>query len=564
MISRIRAAIQRDRPALPGLFAGGMFLSLPNLLTVFWPQYNHRQAETFFMGLGLILAPCIFSVTVRTVFNLWLPAAAFVPAALIYSGISGSPLREWAFVVLAETDWREIERFWSAVLTAAILAPVSLWLYWRLLRRRLPARHRLSGPSRIVILLLALIIPLGNFARNGLEFGSILTRRKIASTFPPGLVVSLWNAAEIRHQLQRRPRLAQDVPVQCAKPAPREIYLLVVGESARFRSFQVNGYERATTPLLAQTPGLLSFQDVSAPATVTLMSVPVLLTAATPANLREAPALPGLAGLFRNAGYHTAWFSTQKKHGMYDTACSIFAQDADESQFISGTFAPGAGPYSSAYDGDLLQPVRDLVAREMPRLFIVLHTMGSHQHYVDRFPPGFNRFECHGARVLGSFLSAKFTPEQVRDLTNAYDDSILYTDWVLSQLIEILASTHCVSALYYVADHGQNGGDSPILPFAHGSATPDVIQIPLLLWLSPEYRSWRPAQTKALESHLATPLAAESTFHTLLDLAGLDCPLLDRTRSAASPSFQPRRRLLRDLEGALIEYEPAQADHQTP
>jgi glucan phosphoethanolaminetransferase (alkaline phosphatase superfamily) len=181
--------------------------------------------------------------------------------------------------------------------------------------------------------------------------------------------------------------------------------------------------------------------------------------------------------------------------------------------------------------------------------------MGSHQHYSDRFPPDFNRFASYPMPSEGSLFHHTYSAEEKRNLTNAYDNSILYTDWVLSQLMETLAATHAVSALYYVSDHGQNMGDAPVLAFAHGAMTRDVLHVPLLVWLSPEYRAQRPGQTAALESHLKTPFSADTTFHTLLDMAALDCPLLNREQSAASKDFHPGPRMVRDLQGDLVNYD---------
>lgn len=555
MWARFRASLDRDTVAFPGLVMGALILSLPNLLTVFWPHFAQRQAETFLMGMGIIMLPCVFSVSVRTTLRLWMPFAILIPATIIYSLVTENPLREWAFVVFMETDWRELERFWYGAIAALLLGPLAVWLFWRFISKHAVYSHWLGWASRTLILLFALIIPLSYYVRAGWEFGGMITQRKMSTAFPVGIVVSTWSAWNIRHKLEDRSNIAHDVTVRETSSAPREVYVLVIGESARFGSFQINGYERETTPLLAKTQELLSFQDVIAPATVTLMSVPLLLTPATAVHLGHASSMPSVVSIFKKAGFHTAWLSTQKKHGMYDTSCSIYSNDADESHFFSGNFAPGSGLYSSAYDGDLLQPVRDLLARNDSKLFIVLHTMGSHQHYCDRFPHAYNHFPCDLARYHGSFLTGTFNAEQQRNLSNAYDNSILYTDWVLSQLIESLNAAHAVSALYYVSDHGQNKGDAPVLPFAHGNVTPDVLHVPLLVWLSPEYRAQRTEQTQALQFHLRTPFSADTTFHSLLDIAGLECSLLDRRQSAASKQFTPGPRMVRDLEGALLNYD---------
>jgi glucan phosphoethanolaminetransferase (alkaline phosphatase superfamily) len=558
MIARIRTSFVHDKPVLPGVTMAVLFLSIPNIFTTLWPRIDPRQLESFWIGVGLILLPAIFSISVRTTLMLWLPFAALIPATMIYTLATESPLREWAFVVLMETDHNELKRFWTGAMVALVLAPLLGWFYYRFVSRHVVPNHRLGWLSRVFVVVFSLIVPLGNVMKMGWEFGTVTTQWKFSATFPVGPAVAALSALNIRNGLDQRSAITQNIQVTPpAVKSAREVYVLVIGESARSASFQLNGYARETTPLLAKTAGVLSYQDVIAPATVTLMSVPLLLTPATAHRIGRAPALPSIVSVFKRAGFHTAWLSTQRKHGMYDTACSIYSNDADESHFLSGNFAPGVGTYSSAFDGELINPVHDLIANTTKNLLIVLHTMGSHQHYCERYPPEFNHFPSAPAHCEGDLFTGKFSQEQITNLTNAYDNSIRYTDWVLAQLIETLKASKTVSALYFVADHGQNTGDSPLLPFAHGSATPDVLHVPMILWLSPDYRAQYADRAQALDVHVRTPISADTTFHTLIDMAALETPVLDRTRSAASSSFAPGNRMFRDLEGMLIDYDEA-------
>ena len=555
MIDHLRRSFQHDKAVLPGLVMATLFISLPNLLATFWPKVDAAQAECFWLGVGLTLLPAVFSVPVRTTLLIWLPLVALMPATMIYTLYAQSPLREWAFLVLMETDRSELERFGYGALTALMLALPTGWFAWWFIRRHLPAAHQLGWLSRTAIVIFALIIPIGNLKQRGWELGVLSTQRKLSATYPIGPVVSALAAFKIRGDLDARPTLAHEVPVKSPALANRQIVLLVLGESARFASFQLNGYERETTPLLSKMEGLISFQDVIAPATVTLMSVPLIMTPARAPWLGKASGMPSVVSVFKQAGYHTAWLSTQRKHGRYDTASSIYAHDTHEQHFLNGNFAPGDGVYAGLFDGELLNPVKRLLARNDQKLFIVLHTMGSHQHYSDRYPPEFNHFPSYAAKCEPDPLKGGYTAEQIRNLTNAYDNSVRYTDWVLAQLIELLKATNAVSTLLYVADHGQNKGDAKVLPFAHGSLTRDVVQVPMILWLSETYRQQFRTKAEALQAHARSPLSADATFHLLADTAGLECSLVDPKRSAASADFTPGPRLIRALDGAVVDYD---------
>ncbi|HSI64690.1 MAG TPA: phosphoethanolamine transferase [Candidatus Saccharimonadia bacterium] len=566
MMSHLIKSIRHDRPHLPGIMMTVLFLSLPNLLAVFWPRVDRAYVENFWMGVGLLLAPCVFSVSVRNALRLWLPLAAFIPALMTYQLVTGAPVREWALVVLGEADWSELERFWGAAILATLAAPLAMWFLWWFTGRHLPANHRLGGVGRGVVLALLVIMPLGQMVFGGWALGARVAMKRLATTFPANLPVSAWQAWEIRKDFAGRTAINDQILVQSAPSTVREVYVLVLGESARFDRFQINGYARETTPLLARTSGLLSFQDVIAPAPVTSMSVPLLLTPASPGDLKRAPSLPSAVSIFRQAGFQTAWYSTQRKHGMYDTASSMFAQDAHASLFLSGSFAPANGRYPAEHDGALLQPVRDLLAQGHHRILLVLHTMGSHQNYADRYPPEFNHFPAQRVEIASRPFVRALTEDERQNLANAYDNSVRYTDWFLAQIVDILAQAHAVSVMMYVSDHGQNGGDAAALPFAHGNVTPEVMHVPMLVWMSPEYRALRPDRAVALESHVSTPFTGSAVFHTLVDMAALQCKELTPRLSAADARFQPGPRLLRDLKGEILDYDklPATLERRQP
>ncbi len=553
LLARARAgAVDEARALAPGLLAV-IFLSLPNLLPIFWPAIDQKQAEIFWCGIGVILLPCVFSATLKGALLFWLPAAALIPSALIYRSLTGSAVQAWTFVILAETNPNEVGGFLSYIILAVILAPISVIIYWQIVWRLVPRGHRLLWPSRIAVLLLAMVFPLRAMSRVGRDFAATVLQMKESSIFPSGLAVSAISALNIRSQIGDRSTVARDIEVRQSSPAAREVCILVIGESARYRSFQINGATRETTPHLASMEGLLSFQHVVAPATVTLMSVPVLLTPTTATELPRASSLPSLVSVFKRAGFQTAWYSTQKKHGMHDTAASIFSADADETKFLSGSFAPGRGIYPSAMDGELLKPVRELLAHNGSRVFIVLHTMGGHQHYAERYPPEFNRFGSRGIRMNSHVLHVAVSKEDAADFINSYDNSVFYTDWLLSQLIEILRGTHSVSSLFYVSDHGENSADASFMPFDHAAVSADVLHVPCFVWLSPEYRLHRSQQASALASHIPTPCSSDGTFHTVVNMAGLECSLLDLTQSLASEKYQTRQRFARDLTGQVFD-----------
>ena len=230
--------------------------------------------------------------------------------------------------------------------------------------------------------------------------------------------------------------------------------------------------------------------------------------------------MPSSLNVFKKAGYRVHWLSTQHKHGPFDTTVSVFARDADDTAFIGGKLDIDSG--DPALDSELLPRVREILSKKEQRVFLVLHTMGSHARYTRRYPASFNHFPADPAICEQVNELTKLDENINRELVNAYDNTVRFTDYVLPQLIEMLKAENAVSTLVYVSDHGENMGDEKIgAPFAHGTLTKSVLHVPLIAWASPEFRELYPAQMAALRAHVNTPFSSDTTFHLLVDLAGI-------------------------------------------
>lgn len=514
-------------------------LVLPNAQLVFWPKFAPVNGLILLQAIGLVLLPCLLSLSVRIVLLAWLPFVLMVPAVAGYQALMRNQVRAWAFLVLIETNAQEVETFITPTVAVVVFALPVAALYWWIVTRRIPRNFRFGLGGWLVVYALAGLVPLYG--------GWDVMCERISDSYPVGAIVAAWKAAGLRRMLAVRETVRQDYtakPATDVAPGEREIHVLVIGEAARYSSFQINGYPRETTPFLAANPGMLSFHHVSAPATCTLYAVPLILTMAKVPTVDQALAMPSCIQVFRKAGYSTYWLSTQRKHGKFDTTVSAFARDTDNARFLSGELDPDGGlgkgaRYDTAPDGALLPYVRQILNRREPRVLLVLHTMGSHMPYQARYPEQANYFHAN-KQVCDSVQNlTRLSPEQIEEMTKAYANTIRYTDWVLSHVINILAAQHGLGTCLYVSDHGENSGHASRLPFAHGEVTEDVVHVPMIVWLSPEYRARRPSQTAALEAHRETVFSSNGTFHTLIDLAAIQCDLLDHSQSAASPDFQP-------------------------
>lgn len=169
-----------------------------------------------------------------------------------------------------------------------------------------------------------------------------------------------------------------------------EVYVLVIGETARADNFQLYGYERETNPLLSKTDGLSVFRHVLSQSNTTHKSVPMLLAAASAENHARLYREKSLITAFREAGFHTSFISNQQpNHSFID----FFGDEADDFVFIRSAVSVITGDVTAQTSDERLLPyVKNILAKKRKKELIVLHTYGSHFNYRDRYPQSHAKF----------------------------------------------------------------------------------------------------------------------------------------------------------------------------
>ena len=311
-----------------------------------------------------------------------------------------------------------------------------------------------------------------------------------------------------------------------AKFAPEKIknlkIVLIIGESARSKNFSINGYNRKTSPLLEKENNLLSFKDVEPCKNLTSYSVSCMLSHKTSKNFafkknREESVIK----LFNNLGFTTAWFSTQKAFGD-DNSLLLLALQAQK-YFFSNTVSKKIGA-NQLYDGYLLDFLKKEVDNPKDN-FVILHTQGSHFLFDDRYPDDFKKFTP---------TCRKSSPKDCKkeDLINSYDNSILYSDYFISKVIDSLKDKNAI--LFYISDHGQFLGENN--KYYHGNSddfTQAEHRVPMFLWMSDGVLKNKFYKNKFKNANLKinTKLSHDNLFDSLLDCSGVKARILDRNLS---------------------------------
>lgn len=337
-------------------------------------------------------------------------------------------------------------------------------------------------------------------------------------TWPFGLSVrgyDFWKERSYLADLAHKSMLFKFGAKQAAELDMAQIVVMVIGESSRYDRWSLNGYKRETNPLLKREENLVSLSNVVTAVSATRLSVPVLVSR-KPArqSLQAGFAEKSFLSAFKEAGFKTYWLSNQMSFGQFDTPISVFAREADVTQFLNF----GGFTNNSSYDEVLLEPLKGAINDPSQKKLIVLHTLGNHWNYSHRHPKEFDKWQPS----LFAIDKPAYTDLAIKlQLNNSYDNSILYTDWFLSQVIGQLKSTNQVTAMMYVSDHGQTLYDGTCNLAFHGHNTQFEFHIPALVWYSDMYRMTHPVQVTQLIRNKRAKLATENIFHTLLDLADI-------------------------------------------
>ena len=182
----------------------------------------------------------------------------------------------------------------------------------------------------------------------------------------------------------------------------------------------------------------------------------------------------------------------------------------------------------------------------------MLHTYGSHFNYQERYPRSFAYFKPD--------QKSEAKPENRRDLLNAYDNTIRYTDYVLHGIIERLQKdAFGTAAMLYTSDHGENIFDDSRHLFLHASpkASDYELHVPLIIWTSQSYGKAYPQVEASLRQNRTKQVQTSlSAFHTMLNLGGIKTRYRQDVHSVASPKYQPTKLLyLNDHDEAIPQDE---------
>jgi len=298
-----------------------------------------------------------------------------------------------------------------------------------------------------------------------------------------------------QHKKNEKEILLPDAKI---KDNEKAVVILVIGESARRQNFSLYGYSKNTNPLLSKTQNLFHFNATSS-ATYTTAGVKSILDHKETDDLYEI--LPNY--LYRN-DVEVIWRTSNWGEP------PVHIKNYQDRAYLHTNCKED---YCN-YDEVLLHGLKDqILASKKNKILIVLHTSTSHgPSYNKKYPPQFEQFKpvCESVELSNCSQA---------ELINAYDNTIVYTDYILNKTIEELKGLNSFkSTMLFVSDHGESLGEKNL--YMHGIpmsiAPKEQYEIPFIVWISDSSNK----KVKSLNN-----LSQYHVFHSVLNFLNIESPI---------------------------------------
>lgn len=445
--------------------------------------------------------------------NTWLYRLSVIPfmitatADISYAYLFGGVFTTATIEAVMQTDIKEFSEFFEFYFSLPLL--LILTFYWSVclsLMYKLDLNLYQSKAYKTIFYLGAFMAVVVTYR--------VAIMNKYYDTIP-GVMGSVPSYAassvSIESEKELRAKLVQTRTINDVLNKDEAMTLVfVIGESLNRNHMSIYGYHRDTTPSIEKHASqLVVFNDVISSHAQTRKSLSHALSEATLDNKKSHRESLSILDVANQAGFKTWWISNQQPLRHFFSAV---ADQADITQFISNDYS---GVENERYDGFMLPYVQEAIEDKTERKAIFIHMMGSHAQYRNRYPERFELFEDRNVRGYKPDLSVS----QI-DKINSYDNSVLYTDHVVGNIIELLKSTEKKSSLVMLSDHGEEiFGHKNISGHGPDNVTAGMLEIPFLLWMSKDQLNSN--LHHRIQLNTDAPFRLDDFFIAAVDLMGV-------------------------------------------
>lgn len=294
---------------------------------------------------------------------------------------------------------------------------------------------------------------------------------------------------------------------------------LIIGESHSRSHSQLYGYDKTNMPRLSSLPSdkFVVFSDIESPGTHTQESFKTFMTPSDYSNILWYKS-NNVIQLMKEAGYRITWISNQNCRGVHENVISRFANLSDTTLWTSDKYSIEDFTLMSRYDESLLTLYDKLDHSSANKNFFIFHLMGSHVKFSCRYPPTFKGFSANEYQNY---------PENQRSNLAAYDTSILYTDYVLSEIFKRAEKVGAIAI--YFSDHGLDVYNSEPTRCSHANPNnPESVmfgkQIPFMVYIPESFEQEHPELVQRIHKASSQGGNTNQLFFTLMDILGATSP----------------------------------------
>lgn len=278
-------------------------------------------------------------------------------------------------------------------------------------------------------------------------------------------------------------------------------FVFILGESVRADHLQLNGYPRETNPLLAKRKNIISYPNLYTPLTYTVASVKQLLTDESIKDTLETNKLYSIFSILNTIKRNTYWIGNSTIVKGYAPIIKSNNEVILIDKFRSIL------SFNKALDDKMLQPF-DSVLNRTNNQFITLHMTGSHWWYENRYSKEFRKFK--------PVIDSKHIPSlEKQEIINSYDNTLVYLDNFIDQVIKSVEKENKKSIIMYVSDHGEILGENG--KWLHAQEDDSSKNPAMLIWYSNNFKNEFPEYTKNLIRNANKSITNDFFFHSILD-----------------------------------------------
>jgi heptose-I-phosphate ethanolaminephosphotransferase len=439
---------------------------------------------------------------------------------------------------------------WGLTLSLVLYSAVAYYL-WKKIRPVYLTKSNVWALSSFIVIA-PFISPLYAYNTQSSDAAYFALKTRMEPSMPWQVLMSYADYKNQLHDMQQLLTANNKIPPlknlndKLANQAATLV--LVIGESTNRQRMSLYGYQRPTTPNLDKMRNdLLVFTNVVSPRPYTIETLQQVLTFADEEHPDLYLTQPSIMNMMKQAGYKTYWITNQQTITKTNTMLTTYSKETDEQYYLNNNLSQNA----SQYDNSVFKPFEQVLKQPAPRKFIIVHLLGTHMKYKYRYPDDYAKF-----------TDRKGVPAWVKEgeqlaVYNSYDNAVLYNDYVVSSLINTLASTKSNSLMVYFSDHGEEVYDTEGLNFKgrlESKPLPSMYTIPFIIWASPK---WKDNNSESLQINLDRPYSSSNFIYTWADLAGLTFDGYDPTKSIVNKEFKEYPRLVGNphIKGKLFDFD---------